>query len=246
MKVLFKENIVWMKIIIGTFFIPFIVFVVLYPLFLEESQFSKFATLSSYLIATNQPIYYYLPVVGVFLFLEGIIPLDYFQRRYIYKFKSKFILLKSNLKLTFKFTVFYVIVVNTVFLFLISLKTNGFGKKGVIVYVSTIVLQVLVLYIYSLINYITRYIFVKNITIANMIVKIGIITAGFMSALVPGFDLFRRISLYSYFNIQSLQQMNTTILINILLLLFVIYVLINILKFITNNSDYLKYLYIKE
>lgn len=245
MKYIFKKIQYLKTIILLTITVPFILYMMLYTL-IKLNEFEKMGTFIAYNTSMNQAIYYYLPIVSIYLYLIDLLPLDYFERAYVYKFKSKFSLLKSNLILVLIFTVFYVFIVNTVFLGLISLITNGGDKQLIFLYCSSLILQILVLYIYSLIICICNYVFVKYITLANLIVKMSILLTGFIAGAVLGMDYLGQVSLYSYFNVQSIYIMHKNVIWAIFFLLFIVFILINILKFIISKVDYLRYLHIKE
>ena len=245
MKYILKKIQYLKRIILMTMSVPFIIFLILYPL-LKLHKFEKIGTFIAYNQAMNQAIYYYLPIISVYLYIVELLPLDYFERAYVYKFKSKWSLLKSNLILLFTFTVAYIFIVNTVFLGLVSLITNGGGKDLRFLYFSSLILHILIFFIYSLIICISNYIFIKHSTLANLIIKTGILLGGFIAGVIPETDYLGKIFLYSYFNVQSIYAMHKNVIWVIFLLLFIIFILISILKFIIKNVDYLKYLHIKE
>lgn len=207
---------------------------------------SEFWDLFYYTI--NNALLYFIPIVGYYLyFIKDFIMDKNFN--YIYKFRDKFNWLKLKLItiliLTFVFV--FIVYISLIFIEFISFKFEFYYYDSInlldnkflntlLNLVISYLLQVFVLYIYSVVCILSSLILYSNRSTILVFTQLILILLPFLS-INSGIDIFINISLFTFSSIINLFNKGKGILHGILFLLLIIYTLTVITFFRLKRYD---------
>lgn len=201
----------------------------------------------SYVEIINSLWIYYIPIVSLYLYLSSTI-IDYnVEKRYIYKFKSKKLLVKSNIIITLIYTISFCLINNLILLMILLFNFNPkIDIKTILNLILSIALQIFVLFIYNLICLLVDLIFYKQSNLAILVTKVFLLLSVLFSVNSSYYNIINNISLYKFFTLSNIIKSKNTILYSILLLSFISYSLILLIISINNEFEYLRIPFINE
>lgn len=207
--------------------------------FMEYNSLTKLQIV--YIESINNLWIYFIPILGLYLYLSNNL-IDYnMEKRYVYKFKSKKNLIKLNIWVMLIYTLLFSLIINILLLLILALNFNDkVDIKLISSLVVSILLQTIVLFIYNLVCLLFDTIFYKNSNFALLFLKAGVfllVLFGFNSSLSK---IINDISLYNFFTISNIYSSNKTIVFAILLLSLIIYFLISFIMYFNENLEYFK------
>lgn len=185
------------------------------------------SSFNTFFLLTNNIWLYYIPILAIYLFtLNSFINYD-IEKKYIYRFNKKTSLSKYNLIIIFIYTTILTCILNLSFMFIsYSINNSKLVFDEIFLIFITIVLQTLVLYIYSLICVLVDLIFYNN-KLVLMISESSIFILSLIQGNYLNNSIFSTLSLYDYFTIYNISLKNNNILYTIIFLLLIVYILIN-------------------
>lgn len=235
----------YMKINIKIIFIIFISFFMtsysnnlINQMYIKNLEQIKFITF--YSITINDLWIYYIPFIAIYLYFLEDFSNYKFEKFYIYKFKNKLHLIKINLFLNLITSFFYTIIFNFSIICFIANKIKfSISKYDIIYLITSIIIQSLVIYIYSIICISVDYFFQSNNNINVIVTKVFILFIILLNSFSE-ISTIPYLSLYNYFTIERITITGKNTLFVIFIMLFIIYLFIETIEVYSKKLEYIK------